>query len=102
MAPEEAQRDGLASDRLAAGLRLVASVIRWLEEILGQRPPLNVWLHDGNHWHLELVPRLSTLAGLELGAEIYVNSVGPETAAARLRDARAAVAARRQRPRLRS
>ena len=55
--------------------------------------PVNVWLHcapfggDG-HWHLELVPRLTILAGLELGAGIYVNSLDPDEAARRLRTAR--------------
>ena len=47
--------------------------------------PLNAWLHTGGHWHLELVPRLTVFAGLELGAEIYVNSLPPEDAAQRLR-----------------
>jgi UDPglucose--hexose-1-phosphate uridylyltransferase len=36
-------------------------------------------------WHLEIFPRLSTLAGMELGVEIKINSVNPETAAASLR-----------------
>ena len=31
---------------------------------------------------IELVPRLSVLAGVELGAGIYVNTVAPEDAAA--------------------
>jgi UDPglucose--hexose-1-phosphate uridylyltransferase len=47
--------------------------------------PLNAWLHTGAHWHVELVPRLTVFAGLELGAEIYVNSLPPGEAAARLR-----------------
>jgi UDPglucose--hexose-1-phosphate uridylyltransferase len=47
--------------------------------------PLNAWLHAGGHWHLELVPRLTVFAGLELGAGIYVNSLPPEEAAQRLR-----------------
>jgi UDPglucose--hexose-1-phosphate uridylyltransferase len=49
--------------------------------------PLNAWLHDGGHWHIELVPRLSVLAGIELGAGIYVNTVAPEDGAAALRNA---------------
>ena len=50
--------------------------------------PLNAWLHDGGHWHLEVVPRLTILAGLELGAGIYViNALAPEDAARALRDA---------------
>jgi len=49
--------------------------------------PLNEWLHDRRHWHIEVLPRLSVLAGLELGAGIYVNTLPPEEAARRLRDA---------------
>jgi UDPglucose--hexose-1-phosphate uridylyltransferase len=46
---------------------------------------LNVWLHAGQHWHFEVVPRISELAGVELGAELYVNWLLPEEAAERLR-----------------
>jgi UDPglucose--hexose-1-phosphate uridylyltransferase len=42
-------------------------------------------VHEGAHWHVELLPRLSVLAGLELGAGIYVNSMPPEQAAQALR-----------------
>ena len=41
--------------------------------------PLNVWLHDGPHWHLEVFPRTTRLAGLELGAGVYIDPVAPET-----------------------
>ena len=48
--------------------------------------PWNAWLHhDSSAWHIELLPRLSVLAGLELGAGIYVNSLPPEQAAENLR-----------------
>jgi galactose-1-phosphate uridylyltransferase len=46
--------------------------------------PWNAWLHGD---HIELVPRLTILAGVELGAGIYVNTVAPEDAAAALRGA---------------
>ena len=42
------------------------------------------WLHDGPHWHLEVFPRTTRLAGLELGAGVYIDSVAPEDAAAEL------------------
>lgn len=87
IAPAQRAGGGLASPLLGPALRLLASTIRRLEDVLGERPPLNAWLHDGAHWHLELVPRLTALAGLELGAGIYVNAVPPEQAAAELRDA---------------
>ena len=47
--------------------------------------PLNAWLHTGAHWHVEIVPRLTVLAGLELGAGLYVNWLPPEEAAEALR-----------------
>jgi UDPglucose--hexose-1-phosphate uridylyltransferase len=47
--------------------------------------PWNAWLHRGAHAHVEVVPRLTVLAGVELGGGIYVNSVAPEDAAEALR-----------------
>ena len=49
--------------------------------------PLNAWLHAGGHWHIEVVPRLTVLAGIELGAGIYVNTLPPDDAALALREA---------------
>ena len=37
------------------------------------------------HWHLEILPRLRVLAGLELGAGYFVNTLAPESAAGVLR-----------------
>ncbi|MDH7500521.1 MAG: galactose-1-phosphate uridylyltransferase [candidate division NC10 bacterium] len=39
------------------------------------------------HWHMEIVPRLTTPAGLEMGTSIYINVTSPEEAAQFLRDA---------------
>ena len=56
--------------------------------------PLNLWLHTapteprGNfHWHLELAPRVSGIAGFELATDMALVSVDPEVAAAALREA---------------
>ncbi len=69
---------------LAAALLLLRECVRRLRAVEGP-VAWNAWLHEG---HLELVPRLSVLAGLELGAGIYVNTVAPEDAAEALRTAR--------------
>ncbi len=37
------------------------------------------------HWHVEILPRLSRLAGFETGTGFAINSLPPEDAAARLR-----------------
>jgi UDPglucose--hexose-1-phosphate uridylyltransferase len=84
IAPVEAEAEGLRSGLLGSALHLLAEIVRRLRALEGA-VPLNAWLHEGRHWHLELVPRLTVLAGLELGAGIYVNTLAPEEAAARLR-----------------
>jgi UDPglucose--hexose-1-phosphate uridylyltransferase len=82
-----APRDHFAEpseEGLAAAASLLRDAIRRLHDVEGP-VPLNAWLHTGAHWHIELVPRLTVFAGLELGAGIYVNSLPPAEAAARLR-----------------
>jgi UDPglucose--hexose-1-phosphate uridylyltransferase len=39
------------------------------------------------HWRIELLPRATSLAGLELGAGVFINPVAPERAAGKLRSA---------------
>jgi UDPglucose--hexose-1-phosphate uridylyltransferase len=85
IAPAEPDGAGLASDRLAPALRLLAEVVRRLHLLEGP-VPLNTWVeHDERDWRIVLLPRLSVIAGLELGAEIFVNTLPPEEAAERLR-----------------
>jgi UDPglucose--hexose-1-phosphate uridylyltransferase len=43
-----------------------------------------------HHWYLAIVPRMSYLAGYELGSGIFINSMRPELCAERLRAAGAA------------
>jgi UDPglucose--hexose-1-phosphate uridylyltransferase len=87
IAPSQAEADGLRSDLLAPALRMLAEIVRRLQQVRGEAlVPLNAWLHEGPHWHLELFPRTTRLAGLELGAGVYINPVPPERAAAELRN----------------
>ncbi len=59
-----------------------------------ENPPLNFFIHTlptileqsaSYHWHLEIVPRVSTLGGFELGSEVVINVMAPEEAADYLR-----------------
>jgi UDPglucose--hexose-1-phosphate uridylyltransferase len=68
---------------LADGLLLLRDLVQRLKHLEGLRP-WNAWLHPGPPWHLHFVPRLTALAGIELGAGIYVNVMPPERAAERL------------------
>ncbi len=40
------------------------------------------------HWHLEIIPKLTKVAGFEWGSGFYINPTPPELAAQHLRDAR--------------
>ena len=42
---------------------------------------------DSMQWHIQITPRLTGIAGFEIGAGSWVNIVTPEDASARLRDA---------------
>jgi UDPglucose--hexose-1-phosphate uridylyltransferase len=87
VAPLAPETDPFSSELLAPALALLADLVRRLHAIGDGPIPLNAWLHQGEWWHLELVPRLTVLAGIELGAEIYVSTVDPAEAAANLREA---------------
>jgi UDPglucose--hexose-1-phosphate uridylyltransferase len=56
-------------------------------------PPLNLWVRtaprgaDSFCWRIDVLPRVSQLAGLELGVGVHLNVVSPERAAAELREA---------------
>jgi UDPglucose--hexose-1-phosphate uridylyltransferase len=84
IAPVERAGGGLRSPLLGDALALAAGAVRRLRE-LEAGAPLNLWLHDGPWWHIDLVPRLTVSAGVELGSGIYVNPLPPEEAAQRLR-----------------
>jgi UDPglucose--hexose-1-phosphate uridylyltransferase len=58
-------------------------------------PPFNFMLHtaplhesgvDHFHWHLEVIPKLTRVAGFEWGSGFFINPVAPEDAAAALRE----------------
>ncbi len=59
-------------------------------------PPFNYMLHtapfnknvnDFYHWHFEIIPRLTKVAGFEWGSGFYINPTPPEQAAQYLREA---------------
>jgi UDPglucose--hexose-1-phosphate uridylyltransferase len=77
------------ADRTIA-LALV-DLLRRLNRALGFEPAHNLVLHTAPpgvqdfHWHLHAYPRLTTLAGYELGTGTMINILDPDDAAGRLR-----------------
>jgi UDPglucose--hexose-1-phosphate uridylyltransferase len=43
-------------------------------------------VQDYYHWHIEIIPRATKVAGFEYGTGFYINPVLPENAAQYLRD----------------
>ncbi|HZU60089.1 MAG TPA: hypothetical protein VE983_03945, partial [Solirubrobacteraceae bacterium] len=77
----------------AAGATMLHDALGRLARRLGNPPPLNLWVRTAPQgsehfcWRIDVLPRLTHLAGLELGAGVHLNIVPPERAAAELRDA---------------
>ncbi len=106
LAPRAHEADFLQADPEAVAGALKRALAA-LAAVTGDGP-LNAWLHttpcaaaqggaEGGagqggtrppfHWHLEFAPRLTTLAGFELGSGIGVDLLEPREAAVRLRAA---------------
>jgi UDPglucose--hexose-1-phosphate uridylyltransferase len=84
--------DGPELNNLAWVLR---STLRKLEKVL-ERPPYNIVFHTAPlqdtgsshyHWHIEIIPKLTRVAGFEWGTGFYINPTPPEESAQFLRDA---------------
>jgi UDPglucose--hexose-1-phosphate uridylyltransferase len=74
--------------------RAMKDTLRRLKEALND-PPFNYVLHTAPitkehheyyHWHFEIIPKLTKMAGFEWGSGFYINPTTPEEAAAFLRE----------------
>jgi UDPglucose--hexose-1-phosphate uridylyltransferase len=76
-----------------SGASLLHDGLRRLARHFGASPPLNLWVRTAPRgaehfcWRIDVVPRLTHLAGLELSTDVNLNIVAPEHAAALLREA---------------
>jgi UDPglucose--hexose-1-phosphate uridylyltransferase len=75
-----------------SGAALLHDALQRLARRLGASPPLNLWVRTAPSgaesfcWRIDIMPRLTPLAGLELGTGLNLCIVAPEQAAAELRD----------------
>lgn len=73
---------------------ILQEALRKVEKNLND-PDLNFFIHTAPykdpahykhyHWHIEILPKISTMAGFELGTGVDINIVDPDAAAAMLR-----------------
>ena len=80
-------------DELRNLAELLSGFLRRMNRVLGD-PPFNFMLHtaplrgselESFHWHLEVIPKLTRVAGFEWGSGFFINPLPPEDAAAALR-----------------
>jgi UDPglucose--hexose-1-phosphate uridylyltransferase len=85
--------DEIDESRVAEVGRLLGRVLSRIDDVL-DKPDYNYILNlapfdisnsHTYHWHIVILPRLTTLAGFEWGSGCTINPVAPETAAGRLR-----------------
>jgi UDPglucose--hexose-1-phosphate uridylyltransferase len=75
------------------GAALLHDGLSRLKRHFGSSPPLNMWVRTAPRgaehfcWRIDVAPRLTHLAGLELSSGVNLNIVAPEHAAAVLREA---------------
>ena len=80
-------------DQGPTGAALLHDGLRRLARHLGASPPLNLWIRtaprgaDHFCWRIDVLPRLTHLAGLELSTGLSLNIVAPEHVATELRAA---------------
>jgi UDPglucose--hexose-1-phosphate uridylyltransferase len=86
------EESGVEVLRALAGA--LGSFLRRMNRVLHD-PPFNFVLHTGPlhapslehfHWHLEVIPKLTRIAGFEWGSGFFINPVAPEDAATALRE----------------
>jgi UDPglucose--hexose-1-phosphate uridylyltransferase len=74
---------------------VMKTLVQRIDKVL-ERPPFNAIIHtapvqDGDvehyHWHIELIPKLTRVAGFEWGSGFYINPTPPEESARFLREA---------------
>jgi UDPglucose--hexose-1-phosphate uridylyltransferase len=75
-----------------AGVPMLRTAVQTLAAAFETPPQLNLWVRTAPRgteefcWHVDIVPRLTVLAGFELGTGVDVNVYPPERAAADLRE----------------
>lgn len=81
-------------EELTQTAEILGNVLGRLRVLLND-PPYNFMLHTSPctegpleyyHWHIEVMPKLSHVAGFEWGTGFYINTVPPEEAARFLRE----------------
>lgn len=83
---DPAQLSRLAACASEAHRRLDAALRRPHYNSILHTSPFDEQQNPYYHWHIQIMPRLTRVAGFETGSGFYINTVPPEEAAAFLRE----------------
>ncbi len=89
----EASFDAITDDKITGLAAVLKKTLAKIKDALNG-PSFNLMIHTmpiygkelkSYHWHIELIPHLTRVAGFELGTGFYVNPTSPELAAETLK-----------------
>jgi len=92
----ESQFGRIADEEIGSFSAILKDTLQRLEGVLNN-PPYNYMIHTAPHangsqldyhWHVEIIPKLTRVAGFEWGTGFYINPTPPEYAAQYLREAK--------------
>ncbi|MFQ5456414.1 MAG: galactose-1-phosphate uridylyltransferase [Nitrospirota bacterium] len=88
--------DHLQTHEIESLAKILKNILMRIDKALNI-PPYNYIIHTGPirenvneyyHWHIEIMPKLTKVAGFEWGTGFYINPTVPEEAAKSLREAK--------------
>lgn len=86
--------ESISDSEISSFAEILLLTMRRLDGVLSNPPfnfvihaaPFNVGEVQHYHWHLEIIPKLTKIAGFEFGSGFYINPTPPEEAARYLRE----------------
>ena len=86
--------ESIDDGEISSFAEILLLTLRRLNDVLSNPPfnyvihasPFNVGEVEHYHWHLEIIPKLTKIAGFEFGSGFYINPTPPEEAARYLRE----------------
>ena len=93
--PKRHESSYLPDGNLSLLAQILQQTLKQIDKIL-DLPPYNMMIHTSPfkneeneyyHWHMEIIPKLTKIAGFEWGSGFYINPTPPEEAAKFLREA---------------
>jgi UDPglucose--hexose-1-phosphate uridylyltransferase len=92
---QRSQFEAVENGELGELSTLTRDIVGRIEKVMGQSAynyflhslPFDTTAHDHYHWHIEIIPRLTKVAGFEWSTGCFINPYPPESAAAHLRAA---------------